>query len=90
MATRLTSSLSTFTSASWTPTSDVVLQLDGAPLGSTVAVTVYARNSAGAAWQPVASMSPSNPIAKVAQVPFMELVMSGNSALNAISVLDNT
>lgn len=77
-------------SAAWTPTADVAIQMDGASGdGNRVRCQIMARVSDTAPWIPVGTISENDPIIRLAQMPFMKVIMTDNNAGNAVKVWNN-
>lgn len=82
---RLQSSEQTHTSEAWQPTGETLLQLKTEL--SSVRVEVQSRLDAAAEWVTVSSLnSRSNAMARLAQVPFMRLVLKGNQSGKTVTV----
>ncbi|MNL61746.1 hypothetical protein D3C87_1857040 [compost metagenome] len=86
MTLRLTSTATVFESASWAPTEETVLQLSG---HATAVVPIQARAHADAPWATIETLRKNAPMARIAKLPELKLVMSRNAEGQLARVWDN-
>jgi hypothetical protein len=87
VAQRLSSILAEDTSASYSPTDDVVVQVD-APTPVTVDVEI--KMDASLNWALAYSFSSyAEPVTRLTRVPFMRFKFRGNKAGNTVQIWDN-
>lgn len=90
MATRLTSTLATFTSASWAPADETVLQVDPSSAPGNAKVQVEARVSTSAPWKVLAELNlPEDTFLRIAKMKELRLTLRNNTAGNTVTVYDN-
>lgn len=90
MATRLTSTAVTFTSASWPPADETVLQVDPGNAPSSAFVEVEARVSTSAPFKKIAVMNfPEDTFLRIAKMTELRLTLRGNTNGNTVTVYDN-
>lgn len=90
MATRLTSTLATFTSASWAPADDTVLQVDPGNAPGNAKVQVEARVSTSAPWKVLTEMNlPEDTFLRITKMKELRLTLRNNTAGNTVTVYDN-
>lgn len=90
MATRLTSTLATFTSASWAPADETVLQVAPGSAPSSAFIEVEGRVSTSAAFVKLAVMNfPEDTFLRIAKMKELRLTLRGNTSGNTVTVYDN-
>jgi hypothetical protein len=90
MATRLTSTSATFTSASWAPADETVLQVDPSDAPGTAKIQVEGRVSTSAQFAVIAEMNmPEDTFLRIAKMTELRLTLRGNTDGNTVNVYDN-
>ncbi|QWY83339.1 hypothetical protein [Rhizobium phage RHph_X3_2] len=90
MATRLTSNAATFTSASWAPADETVLQVDPSSAPANALIEVEGRVSASASFEKIEVMNlPEDIFLRIAKMTELRLTLRNNTAGNTVTVYDN-
>ena len=90
MATRLTSSATTFTSASWAPADETVLQVDANSAPGGAVIEVEGRVSTSADFVRFAELNlPEDTFLRIAKMTELRLTLRGNTSGNTVTVYDN-